>query len=82
MTTSWFDKKYNRHDLPHDAESLKAIIDGLVSTIQLLQQQNILLQQEVMDLRYQNEELKKEVVLLREENQHLKQENLQLNLHS
>ncbi len=56
MNISWFDKKYNRKDLPNDVESLKDIIDGLVSTVQLLQQQNILLQQEVMDLRYQNED--------------------------
>ena len=63
MKTFWFDKKYNFNDLPHDVESLKDIIDGLVSTVQLLQQQNILLQQEVMDLRYQNEELRKEVAV-------------------
>jgi transposase len=78
VKTSWFDKKYNRHDLPNDVESLKDIIDGLVSTVHLLQQQNILLQQEVMDLRYQNEELKKEVIELREENTQLKQESIQL----
>ena len=78
MNISWFDKKYNRKDLPNNAEALKDIIDGLVSSVHLLQQQNILLQQEVMDLRYQNEELRKEVVLLREENRQLKQENIQL----
>lgn len=78
MKTFWFDKKYNRNDLPDDTETLKDIIDGLVSTVQQLQQQNLLLQQEVMDLRYQNEELRKEVALLREENQQLKQENIQL----
>lgn len=78
MNISWFDKKYNRKDLPNDVESLKDIIDGLVSTVQLLQQQNILLQQEVMDLRYQNEEIRKEIVLLREDNRQLKQENAQL----
>lgn len=78
MKSFWFDKKYNRNDLPHDVEVLKDIIDGLVSTVQLLQKQNILLQQEVMDLRYQNEELRKEVAQLREENAQLKQENSQL----
>lgn len=78
MKSFWFEKKYNRNDLPNDTEILKDIIDGLVSTVQQLQQQNLLLQQEAMDLRYQNEELRKEVSILREENQQLKQENIQL----
>lgn len=78
MKSSWFDKTYSCNALPKDVEALKDIIEGLVSTVQHLQQQNMLLQQEVMDLRYQNEELKKEVILLREENQQLKQENIQL----
>ena len=78
MRPFWFDKKYNRKDLPNDVELLKDIIDGLAVAVQQLQQQNLLLQQEVMDLRYQNEELRKEVAFLREENQHLKEENLRL----
>lgn len=78
METFWFDKKYNRKDLPNDVAALKDIIDGLVSTVHLLQRQNILFQQEVLDLRYQNEDLRKEVALLREENLQLKQENIQL----
>lgn len=85
MEHSWFNKKYNREDLPNDVESLKDIIEGLVSTVQHLQQQNILLQQEVMDLRYQNEELRaqnaelrKQVIDLQEQNLELQQQNIQL----
>lgn len=78
MKSSWFEKKYNRKDLPNDSESLKNIIEGLVSTVQHLQQQNILLQQEVMDLRYQNVELRKQVIDLQERNLQLQQENIQL----
>ncbi|MBY0501951.1 MAG: hypothetical protein K2P93_08145 [Alphaproteobacteria bacterium] len=78
MGPFWFDKKYNRKDLPNDVELLKDIIDGLAVAVQQLQQQNLLLQQEVMDLRYQNEELRKEVAFLREENQQLKEENIRL----
>lgn len=74
MNTSWFDKKYNRHDLPNDVEALKDIIDGLVSTVHLLQRQNILLQQEVMDLCYQNEELRQENIQLRQEIEELRGE--------
>ena len=85
MKNSWFDKTYNRNALPNDVEALKDIIDGLVSTVKHLQQQNMLLQQEVMDLRYQNEELRREnadlkeqLVELQEQNLQLRQENLQL----
>lgn len=85
MKTSWVNQKYDRKALPNDVESLKDIIDGLVFTVQQLQHQNILLQQEVMDLRYQNEELrrenadlKKQVKELQKQNYQLKQENEQL----
>lgn len=78
MKSSWFDKTYTRKALPNDVEALKDIIEGLVFTVTHLEQQNMLLQQEVMDLRYQNKELRQEVILLKEENRQLKQENIQL----
>lgn len=78
MEISGFDKKYNRNNLPNDVESLKDLIEGLVSTVQQLQQQNLLLQQEVMDLRYQNADLRKQLLNLQEQNLQLKKENTQL----